>query len=232
MQWFYTGTFIEIMVFTYAMSIKVKDVLERVNALRSRLSQDLHDEIGATLTSISFLSEVAKQPTRSENERNGALEKIGEYSREMIREMSDIVWAINPRNDRFDRVTDRMKNFGQTILSARNIAFHFQAGESLEEVMLNTQQRKNLYLVFKEAVSNAAKYSGCNELNVSIELKSQAVRMKIHDNGKGSDTGLVSGNGIINMHQRAEEIGGVLNLESGENHGTVVTMQFPVTQNA
>jgi signal transduction histidine kinase len=232
-QWFYAGTFFEVVVFSFAMSVKVREVLDRLHALRTRLSRDLHDEIGATLTSISFLTEVARQPSRSVEERSRSLEMIGEYSREMITEMNDIVWAINPGNDRFTRITDRMKNFGQTLLAAKNISFHFEAADSLEEIKLNTQQRKNLYLVFKEAVNNAVKYSQCTQLFVDMELENSSVRMSIRDQGDGFNMNdHPAGNGMDNMKARASEIGGELSIHTARGKGTTVELLFPITQNA
>jgi signal transduction histidine kinase len=233
MHYVYIGTLSDVIIFSVAMSFKIKELVIKVTEIRNRLSRDLHDDIGATLTSISFLSEVARQPNQAEAEKTKALDKIGLYSREMIEGMSDIVWAINPQNDRVAKITDRMKNFAQTLLSAKNIAFHFQADEELNEITLNMQQRRNLFLVFKEAVNNAAKYSDCSNLEVSILGEDHSIRMQVKDDGKGFDQGVsTNGNGITNMQQRAQEINGIFRMVSEKGAGTSIDLSFSVTQNA
>lgn len=207
--------------------------LKKVFSVRTKISQDLHDEVGATLTSISYLSEVAKLhsaigPTRP----NEAIDKIGEFSRDMIGEMNDIVWAINPANDKFEKIESRMHNFASVLLATKNIEFDFFVDEKISNNFLGMQQRKNLYLVFKEAINNAAKYSGCSAVCVKICQEDHHVLMDISDNGKGFDeNGNGHGNGLKNMKARAIEVEADLHIESIPGEGTKISLSVPLTQN-
>lgn len=193
----------------------------------------MHDEVGATLTSISFLSEVAKKQLDHETSNAPALDKIGEYSRSMIAEMNDIVWAINPANDKFDKIVDRMQNFASPLLALRNIQFHFTADESLKATVLSMQQRKNLYLVFKEAINNAAKYSDASSVLVKIRRSNHSISMEISDNGTGFNAAKTgNGNGLNNMQSRINEINGKFFIGSFDGGGTQIQAEIPITQNA
>ena len=207
--------------------------IRRMYLLRSGISKDLHDQIGATLTSISFLSEVAKKQTPTTDAAVKTLDKIGDYSRDMIAEMNDIVWAINPMNDSFEKIIDRMQNFAVPFLASKEIQFCFTCDERLRSVALNMQQRKNLYLIFKESVNNAAKYSGCREVMVSLQKANSYLQLEIKDNGIGFLlSGKNQGNGLRNMRQRAGEVNGRLEIHSKPGSGTGILLVIPITQNA
>jgi len=231
--WFYTTAAIALFVVFYSIYRFRINQLKKLFALRSKISQDLHDEVGATLTSISFLSEVAKQQNKSNSE---TLDKIGEFSRDMIGEMNDIVWAINPENDKFGKIEDRMHNFASTLLASKNIEINFQADPELKSVNLGMQQRKNLYLIFKEAVNNAAKYSNCTRIDILISRSDGHIRMQIKDNGRGFTPGEnvngSGGNGLRNMYDRATEVHAKFELNSYPGKGTSIDLQMPITQNA
>ncbi len=207
--------------------------IHRMYLLRSGISKDLHDQIGATLTSISFLSEVAKKQTPATNAAVITLDKIGDYSRDMIAEMNDIVWAINPINDSFEKIIDRMQNFAVPFLASKDIQFYFNYEERVMDTSLNMQQRKNLYLIFKESVNNAAKYAGCSELRVNLRKVNSQLQLEIKDNGRGFiTTGKNQGNGLRNMRQRAGEVSGKLEIYSEPGKGTNILLVMPITQNA
>jgi hypothetical protein len=207
--------------------------LKKVYSVRTKISQDLHDEVGATLTSISYLSEVAKlNGTIGDTNKNEAIEKIGEFSREMIGEMNDIVWAINPSNDKLEKIESRMRNFASVLLAAKNIQLEFFSDEKVSHYFLGMQERKNLYLIFKEAINNSAKYSGCTSVSVAISKENHHIQMRIADNGKGFiENGNGEGNGLQNMKARAEEIGARLAIESRPGKGTHILLSVPLTQN-
>jgi signal transduction histidine kinase len=226
-------------LFEKESELKLKE-LEKVNAIyktreaeRQRIARDLHDETGATLTSISFLSEVVKQQFATGHENTlQTLDKIGEHSRRMIEEISDSVWAINPANDQFGRITDRMQNFALPLLAAANIQLHFTAGEELKTTTLSMEQRKNLYLIFKEAINNAVKYSACSSIVIHLHVADGLLIMEIHDNGRGFDKiNNRRGNGLSNMQSRADEINARLVIHSTAETGTSLSLQLPVTQN-
>ena len=137
-----------------------------------------------------------------------------------------MVWAINPKRDNFRDAVQRMRSFAGEVLTAREIEFKFDATE--DDRSIGVDLRRQLYLIFKESVNNAAKHSGCE--NVEIELKREAgdILLRVSDDGSGfeaDDKG--AGNGLVNMRSRAEAVGGTLNIDSSPGRGTTLTFRVP-----
>jgi signal transduction histidine kinase len=153
----------------------------------------------------------------------------------MMEAMSDIVWSINTRNDRFDNITARMREFATGILEPLDCAFHLSIDQNTGHLRLDMQQRKNLYLIFKEAINNAAKYSGCKNVWVDIGMNgSKGLFMQIRDDGCGfslltSDVPvLVQGNGLLNMRDRAVSVRGSISIDTAPGMGTVLRLECRV----
>ena len=204
---------------------------------RLQISQGLHDNIGSTLSSISVYSQVAQKLSEKneKEEMNEMLGKISDTSHEMVSEMNDIVWAINPKNDSMERIIQRMESFAKPILATRNIIFNLDYQPSILAASLDMEKRKNLYLIFKEAINNAFKYSGCSEINAIISNSNKQIKMNIKDNGVGFDVSgkiigdklSLSGNGLRNMKSRAVEMKGELLVESVPGEGTEIKLSIP-----
>lgn len=217
---------------------RINELLKR-QAIRNKIAQDLHDNVGSTLSSISVYSQVAKiyNAQKRFEELNDTLEKIGVTSGEMISEMNDIVWAINPRNDSMHTILQRMDSYARPLLTSQEIVFHFTADPDLKGMNLEMTKRKNFYLIFKEAVNNAMKYSRCKHLWVHIGIQQYSVVMQVKDDGIGFDRQQVqihasqsmSGNGLRNMEMRAAEMKGAWKIESEPGKGTSVQLRFPIT---
>ncbi|HRH66167.1 MAG TPA: triple tyrosine motif-containing protein [Bacteroidia bacterium] len=187
--------------------------------LRNNISRDLHDDIGSAISSIALMSELAARLPSGHT--SAYLEKISETARGLIENMNDIIWVINPGNDKLESVNARMRRFGSTILEAKNIVFEFEGDDELEKIQLPMNVRRNLYLVFKELVNNAAKHSQCTRLKVSFRRENSGINLCIEDNGKGFDTAAFhDGNGIKNIQSRCREIGGRLDFTSLPGQGT------------
>ncbi|HLF64262.1 MAG TPA: triple tyrosine motif-containing protein [Saprospiraceae bacterium] len=212
--------------------------------IRNRIATDLHDEIGSTLSSISIAgSVIQKKMPVSSSEVTSLLQQISNNTDNMMEAMSDIVWAVNAKNDRFDNVINRMRAFAIEILEPRDIRIHFAASDHVNNLLLDMQQRKNLYLIFKEAIHNAAKYADCKNVWVDISFQNGRMTMNVKDDGRGfkvSHSGDVNtlfatgagqnerfgGNGLNNMQKRAREIRGKLNIDTSPGHGTSVQISF------
>jgi signal transduction histidine kinase len=154
--------------------------------LRGKIARDLHDNMGSALSSISVYGQIAKlynQQQRKEDLEQ-TLNKINETSSEMINEMNDIVWAINPRNDNMDAILQRMESFAKPLLASKNISFNFQYYAGILNFHLEVTKRKNFFLIFKEAINNAVKYADCKHVSVRIEHSGNHFCMTISDNGK------------------------------------------------
>lgn len=198
----------------------------KLQLLRNKIASDLHDDIGSTLSSISIFSQMAQQQSK---EVNPLLETIGENSRKMLDAMADIVWTINPENDQFEQIVLRMRSFAFELLGAKNIDFEFKADEDVSKMKLSMDVRKNLYLIFKEALNNMAKYSRANKALFDIKEDKNVLSMLIHDNGKGFDMlQTTPGNGLRNMKKRADEIGAKLLIDSNPDKGTTIQLNVSV----
>ena len=143
---------------------------KQLQNMRNSIADDLHDDIGSTLSSISILSELAKQKSP---EAKSLLDSIGENTLSIQENMSDIVWTITSKNDRFVNVLHRMNQFASEIFEAKNIELDFTSDAALSTSRLTMKQRKNFYLFFKEVINNAAKYSDAKKVSVTISKKEQ-----------------------------------------------------------
>ncbi|HEY6503348.1 MAG TPA: two-component regulator propeller domain-containing protein [Chitinophagaceae bacterium] len=197
--------------------------------LRSKISRDLHDEIGSALTSINVLSKVALSKAGDQADITGYLSKIKASTSLTMESMSDIVWAINPKNDKLEALMSRMKEFAADICEAQGIGLAFSLPVELENISIDLAKRKNLFLIFKEAVNNAVKYSNCNLLQVVFENTKGKLRMSIQDNGKGFNKEAVArGNGLNNMQERAAECDGNVQIISAAEQGTNIILEIPI----
>ncbi len=193
--------------------------LERI---RIRIASDLHDDVGASLTEIAlqadFLQATQKDPNVGES-----LKQMGEMSRQIVTTMDDIVWSIDARNDKFGDLLDRMQDYASNVLVTRNIEaqFHFVGLNSDKELSLEIRQ--NLYLVYKEAVNNAAKHSKASEIHIRFEQKDGKYLLQIKDNGTGIPESTRSGShGLKNMRLRAERI--KASIEFVNDNGLTITI--------
>lgn len=191
--------------------------------MRQTISRDLHDDIGSALSSINILSKVAQE--EKDNTQN-YLQRISDQSAKMMETMGDMVWSINPQNDSLEQVIVRMREFATEILDAQNIALEFTDNIPVN-LVLNAEKRKNLFLIFKEVINNAAKYSQATQVKVSLSKIHNDVHLHISDNGKGfNETTVRAGNGLRNLRERATEIGGTLMIKSESGKGTAVDLQM------
>lgn len=202
--------------------------------LRNRIAGDLHDEIGSTLSSISMFGEVARKTLRTKPaEADVLLRQINDSTTEMMESMSDIVWTINTSNDKFSNVVNRMRAFAVQVLESKDIALNMEVDDAFQNLKLDMVQRKNIYLILKEAINNAAKYSQCKNVWIEVIIKHNLLLIIIKDDGKGFATelpadGILGGNGIHNMKSRAAELGGEVEIISEGGKGTSVKLHLKI----
>ena len=228
--WAYLLWFILLAAIIYAVYDYRKRSRQALSIVRQRIATDLHDDIGSTLNSISVYSEIAGRQfeTNAENAKS-LLEKMGSASRNMIDTMNDIVWAVNPKNDYFENILQRMQYFAGELLSGKNILLQFDVDKNLKALKLPMAKRKNFYLIFKEAINNIYKHAGCKTVKVSIAQQAQYIVMIITDDGAGFDSAnaIPAGNGQKNMQARAKEISARLNITSRLMKGTRIELRVP-----
>lgn len=204
---------------------------EALLAVRNNIAKDLHDEIGSTLTSIKILSEVSgKNLQKDSNKAAAFIQKITEQSAAAQQGISDIVWAVKPENDKMENMVVRMREYAAQTLECKNVQTFITIDDTLLNVSLDMQQRRDFFLIYKEAINNIAKYAQATEVNVNIENKEQQLNLMIRDNGAGFDTGFVrSSNGLQNMKARAEALRGALQIRSVIGEGTEIDLRIPLT---
>ncbi|MBP9795566.1 MAG: tetratricopeptide repeat protein [Chitinophagales bacterium] len=200
-----------------------------LNLERSRISSDLHDDIGSTLSSISMYSDVLNGAIKRKelNDAENYSTEIAETSRELLDKMGDLVWAVNPLNDSFDNLLIRVENFGYKLLESKNIEFVFNVAEKASEYELSVEGRHNLYMIMKEVINNAAKYSNASKVEVSISNSKKELQIVIRDNGIGFNAlKNHDGNGLKNIRRRAKAINAELTVNSGVELGTSVIIKL------
>jgi signal transduction histidine kinase len=206
--------------------------LRKVMAVRTKISRDLHDEIGSTLSGIGLMSEIVKEQMENENYKavKKSVSKISISSEEILGKMSDIVWAINPQNDTFEKMIKRLKTYATGVAAPLGIHLYFESGKELQRINLDMQQRNNIYLICKEAINNAIKYSECHHLNFVLRNYDHQFQIDIRDDGKGFDARQIfDGNGLKNMQSRADEIKAAFSIESEKNKGTSIKLKLKIT---
>ncbi len=216
-----------LLVNRYRILNKARRQLE-IEKMRSEIARDLHDDLGSTLSSINIISNMAASSP------NGnlvtSLTKISEQSSRMMEDMSDIVWSINPNHDTLEQVVIKMKTFASEILEPKNITFVMEVNQNIKDLKLDVEKRKNLFLIFKESINNAAKYSEGSSVKIQIVAENGSLKFTIEDDGKGFDPNAIKvGNGLRNMESRAARINGKLNRVSAPGKGTSVTLEIPIT---
>jgi signal transduction histidine kinase/ligand-binding sensor domain-containing protein len=207
-----------------------EDRLRELEQVRRRIAADLHDDIGSNLTRISLISEVAQRkldgagpPVREQ------LSNIGKLSRELVDSMSEIVWAINPNKDHVGDLSQRMRHFASDLLTARQIEFRFRAMDVDQNIKVGANVRREFFLVFKEAINNIVRHSGCTEVDIELGADDQNLVLIVRDNGKGFDPNEARrGHGLVTMRERTNSLGGQLEIDSADGRGTTLRFAIPL----
>ncbi|MBC7850637.1 MAG: tetratricopeptide repeat protein [Chitinophagaceae bacterium] len=199
---------------------------ESLLAVRNNIAKDLHDDIGASLSNINILNELAKRNLVHDQARAASyIATAGEDIQRISESLSDIVWNVNPRYDDLNNLFIRMKRYAADMLDGRGIQYQFEFPDDGVVLTLPMEKRRNFYLLFKEAVNNMARYSKARNARISISIVANQISMLVQDDGQGFDTSVAStGNGIVNMHQRAQQSGAQLKIESNKHSGTRVEL--------
>lgn len=229
-RWWFVGlAVILVIALIYALDrYRIARLIE-MERMRTRIATDLHDDIGSSLSQVSVLSEVIRRQVGNNPVVAEPLSMIATLSRDLIDAMNDIVWAINPRRDRLADLSHRMRRFASDVLTARDIALTFHAPDEQHDIRLDTDVRREVFLVFKEAINNIARHAGCTEAAIDFRIDGHWLELNVYDNGRGFDPRATGdGNGISSMRQRAGRVGGALTIISVAGKGTTVKLKAPV----
>ena len=202
---------------------------------RTRIAQDLHDDLGAGLVEINFGSELAQDPALSEVEVREHTREIGTRAREMVTALDEIVWAVNPKHDNVSSLATYFCQFAQHFLRATTVRCHLEVASDLPAAPLNAEQRHSLFLAFKEALSNVAQHAGATDLHLAITATDGMLIVELRDNGRGFDLAAPrersNPDGLGNMERRLHQLEGRCELVSSPRQGTTVSFKVPLANN-
>jgi signal transduction histidine kinase len=199
---------------------------------RLRISRELHDEVGATLSGIAMYSHLTKEQIKNAetSEVEKSLNVMQQSAGEMVNKLNDIVWLINPDQDSLQKLIQRLEEYAADMGMVKNMQVKVNTPAHLPEHSLPVESRRNIYLFCKEAINNAVKYSEGSLLELNIKEVGDKLEFSVSDNGKGFDAVMVRrGNGLENMQKRADEIGAKLLLQSKKDEGSLLSMQLKIT---
>jgi signal transduction histidine kinase len=208
---------------------------------RTRISQDMHDELGSKLAKISFLSELARDGRSPPGEAEGHVHAIAGTSRDVLRALDELVWAVNPKNDSLEHVAGYLCRHAREYFENTGVECEFAMPPRLPEVVMATDVRHNLILAFEEALANVLKHAAASRVSVRLSLENRRLEIVITDNGRGFRPDAAPtqiprdpvqsgrrGHGLPNMRERLSELGGECMIESTAGEGTRVTFTLAV----
>jgi signal transduction histidine kinase len=226
--WFVSLVALALLALAYAVYRyrKLRQVeLERV---RKRIATDLHDDIGAGLSRIAVLSEVARHEADGSPVKE-RLSTIAGASRELVDSMSDIVWVINPERDQLRDLTQRMRRFASDVFAARETGLIFRVPGPEQQLKVGADVRRQVFLIFKEAINNVVRHAECATVEVELSVEAQNFALTVRDDGCGFDVNAAGeGNGLASMRMRAQLLGGELHLDSNAGQGTTLILRAPL----
>jgi signal transduction histidine kinase/ligand-binding sensor domain-containing protein len=189
---------------------------------RSRIARDLHDDLGARLTRIVLLCGLARRDRSNPEKAGEHVEKLSSLSRQVIKSLDETVWAVNPRNDTLPHLIDYLGQFAVEFLEPAGITCRPELPEQPPERVVPSRTRHNLFLATKEALNNIVRHSGAREVRLRITADAYSLNVAIEDDGLGFDSAPLNGSadGLRNMRQRLEEIGGEFRVETRPGAGT------------
>ncbi len=234
--WWFTGLFGTTLLITIGGTIRYLEIrklrarlraAEKQQALereRVRISQDMHDDVSAGLTEIAILSELAKRNLSQPQAARAHLMKISARAREVVDNLGEIIWAINPKHDQLGDFAAYLRHHAVQYLMLTGISYRCDFPEALAEVHLSAEMRRNLFLVFKEALHNLVKHAGATVAELRLTCSAQQLEISIRDNGRGfsPEPPAPFRNGLANMKKRIDDIGGRFILQSQPNCGTQI----------
>jgi signal transduction histidine kinase len=214
-------------LFYFLYQERIKQVL-KVEKLRSRISSDLHDDIGSTLSSISILSDIAIQE-RNRRESKQMVKEIKDNSVMLMEKMDDIVWSINPKNDSLENLMLRIKRFASRLFEAKEIDYKIIIDENVKHARLSMEHRQHIYMILKEGVNNIIKYSSATEASIIVKFEKDLLNITISDNGIGFEREkILYGNGLLNMEERASIMKADLSILSTAGKGTTIILNTKI----
>jgi len=196
---------------------------------RLRIAHDIHDDLGARVTQISLLSAMAQDNPALPDKARADFGKVSRMARELVSALYETVWAVNPENDNLEALGNYLCQMVKQLCERTPLRCRFHVQDLPHDVQLSSQTRHNISMAVKEAVHNIIKHARASEVTIRMAFTGGVLDVSVHDDGSGfqpSDN--IPGNGLTNMKQRLQSIGGTCVVESGSGHGTTVRMRLGI----
>jgi len=207
-------------------SWRIAQIMKEVN-LRNKIAGDLHDEVSATLSSISFFVK-ALSLNKPENEKQRFIDLIGESALDAKEKITDIVWAVNPEHDNWEAFLSKIKRYIADIFESAGIQFNLILQEEID-AKLHMNQRHQLWLIIKEIMTNIVRHANCSHVSIRMQVKQSQIFLTVQDNGNGiPESKLKGNNGLKNIQKRAKNMNGMATLSSDASFGTRWEVQVPL----
>ncbi len=218
--WFQSCIIMMISAIIYSL-FKYRDLQrQKVEKLRISIARDLHDDMGSTLSHIRMMSE--REAMRKE--ANQSFKTIADKTAEVMNNMTEIIWSINPKNDNLKNIIGKIQEFAIDTLEPLGIEIHFDIDDVSSNIKLNPEDRRHFYLIFKEAINNTAKYSKANQVHFAFKTEKGKTKTMFTDDGTGFDPMMIKhGNGLKNMESRGSALHGKIIIETNEK-GTAISL--------
>lgn len=203
--------------------------MNQIESIRNKISRDMHDDIGASLSKISMLAQQAKLQMQQGNIQNSqsTFEKITHKTKEVISGLGTMVWAINPQYDNLQSMTGFMRNYISQFFEGTGISYTADFPDEGEVRVIHPELKRNLFLVLKEALNNIVKHSKATEVTIRFIMTGEKYHFEISDNGQGlgHEKDKSFANGLISMKNRMKEIRGFFHLHSNSGTGTRIELE-------
>jgi signal transduction histidine kinase len=199
--------------------------------VRTRIARDVHDQLGSELTKLSMLgSEVQASLKDDPASVPQLVADIDRIANEAGRSLSDIVWAVDPEHDSLTGLVDRSQQFAERMLAQSGIGHHVHCVVEGRDRPIDPARKRDIYLFLREALNNAIKYAQASNIDVDLVAQEGRVRLQVKDDGVGFNVAraLLSGNGLRNLKERADRLGGELDIASEPGGGTLIRLQAPL----
>ncbi len=210
-------------------SLRQQEALEKE---RARIARDLHDQLGANLTQVALLGEMAESDKDMPGEVEAHARQISQTARDTTHALDEIVWTVNPSNDTLDGLINYICKYAQDYLALAGLSYRLEAPPQLPTTPISPEFRHNVFLVAKEAVNNVVKHAQATAAVVRLVLQPGQVTLEIEDNGKGmagmDQNAARTRNGLRNMRKRMEDVGGSFSMEPAPQGGTIVRLTAPL----
>ncbi len=214
-----------------AVQSQAQQMLQRE---RARIARDIHDELGAGLTQLVLYGEVARTERSSNAEAQARFQEVSDQGRRILRSLDEVVWMVNSQRDTLEDFETYLCRHAETFFRSTPIRCRWESDPEIPETAFGLAARRNLFLAVKEALNNVARHSGATEVLLQLRVREAEVVITVRDDGKGfaPDTVGNAGNGLLNMAQRAAEVGGSCRITSRPGEGCLVELTVPLTESA